>query len=245
MKNDITGWVNLNKPLHMTSARAVAIAKRLTRAAKVGHAGTLDPLATGVLPLAFGKATKSVNLLMEAKKTYRFSVTFGERRSTDDAAGEMIATSGVIPAEAAIRSLLPHFIGTIEQLPPAFSALKVGGRRAYELARKGEVVELKPRCVTIHALTLLSVDGHSATLLAEVSKGTYIRALGRDMAQALGSEGYISALHRCRVGPFDDTDAISLDFLEQSMHNPATWLLPVDTALDGILESASKKPDAA
>ncbi len=244
----IDGWVNLNKPLHMTSARAVAIAKRLTNAAKVGHAGTLDPLATGILPLAFGKATKQVHLLMDAKKTYRFSVTFGERRATDDAEGEVVATSDIIPAESAIRAILPRFTGEIEQMPPIFSALKVDGQRAYDLARKGEAVALKARRVTVYHLQFLQLVEKTATFEAEVSKGTYIRSLGRDMAQTLGSEGYIAALHRSRVGEFSDNDAISLDFLEQSVHNPAAWLIPLfpsDTALDGIPAPASRKPDAA
>ena len=242
MKNNITGWVNLTKPLHMSSARAVAIAKRVTNAAKVGHAGTLDPLATGILPLAFGKATKQVNLLMDAKKTYRFSVTFGEARTTDDAEGQVIATSAMIPVEADITSILGRFTGEIEQLPPVFSALKVDGKRAYDLARKGELVTLAPRKVTIHALELCAVEEKTATFAATVSKGTYIRSLGRDMARALGSEGYISMLHRSRVGAFSDSEAISLDFLEKSVHNPAAWLrplLPGGTALNGISAHAS------
>ncbi len=242
MKHSINGWVNLTKPLYMSSARAVAIAKRVTNAAKVGHAGTLDPLATGILPLAFGQATKQVNLLMDAQKTYRFSVTFGEARATDDAEGEIIATSDIMPSETDIQNILSRFTGEIAQLPPAFSALKVNGKRAYDLARKGEAVELKPRKVTVFSLMLQSMEEKTAKFEAIVSKGTYIRSLGRDMARALGSEGYISALHRSQVGPFSDTDAISLDFLEESVHNSAAWLRPLfpgDTALDGIPARAS------
>lgn len=243
----VDGWVNLNKPLHMSSARAVAIAKRVANAAKVGHAGTLDPLATGVLPLAFGKATKQVNLLMDAKKTYRFSVTFGEQRSTDDAEGEVVATSDKIPTLAEIKAVLPRFTGHIEQMPPAFSALKVDGRRAYDMARAGEEVVLKPRLVTIYTLQCLGLNANSAEFEAEVSKGTYIRALGRDIALALGSAGHISALHRSRVGPFSDTDAISLDFLEESVHKAtgsgqSPWLLAL---LDGAPAEAIDEPDAA
>ncbi|MEJ0009979.1 MAG: tRNA pseudouridine(55) synthase TruB [Alphaproteobacteria bacterium] len=235
-KQNITGWINLNKPLGMTSARAVAAAKRTTNAAKVGHAGTLDPLATGVLPLALGKMTKSIHLLMDATKGYRFSVTFGEARATDDAEGEVVATSDVIPTAEQIRAILPRFTGEIEQLPPAFSALKIDGQRAYDLARAGQEVVLKPRVVTLYTLSLLGLEGRVARFEAEVSKGTYIRALGRDMARALGSEGYISALHRSRVGPFSDKDAISLDFLADSVHKATgsgatPWLL---TTLDGI-----------
>ena len=245
------GWVNLTKPLNMSSAHAVAVAKRLTNATKVGHAGTLDPLATGILPLAFGKATKQVNLLMDAKKTYHFSVTFGERRSTDDAEGEVIATSPYIPSADEIRAILPQFTGEIEQMPPAFSALKVDGKRAYDLARAGQVVELKARKVTVYSLSLIpppasggDVSEHATqySFTATVSKGTYIRSLGRDIAQAVGSEGYISRLHRASVGPFIDQNAISLDFLKENLHNPAAWLQPLfpgDTALDGVPARAS------
>ena len=246
-KRVIDGWVNLDKPLNMSSARAVAIAKRLTNAAKVGHAGTLDPLATGVLPLVFGKATKQVNLLMDASKTYRFCVTFGERRTTDDAEGEVVATSAHIPNENETRTILSQFIGEIEQIPPVFSALKVGGKRAYDLARQGQEVMLNPRRISIYQLQLLELNGRIAKFEASVSKGTYIRSLGRDIAQAVGSEGYISYLHRCQVGRFTDTDAISLDFLEKNVHNPAAWLHPLfpsGTALDGIPAHAPK-PDAA
>lgn len=270
MKTIIDGWVNLAKPLNMSSAHAVAIAKRVTNAAKVGHAGTLDPLATGILPLAFGKATKQVNLLMDARKTYHFSVTFGERRSTDDAEGEVIATSPNIPTEDDIRAILSRFTGEIEQTPPAFSALKVDGKRAYDLARSGQAVELKARKVTVYSLHYLPLEGGGreqqragggvlqgspqpqpsplkgqgacASFIATVSKGTYIRSLGRDIAQALGSEGYISQLHRASVGPFTDANAISLDFLRENSHNPAAWLQPLfpgDTALDGIPARAS------
>lgn len=243
----IDGWVNFNKPLHMTSARAVAAVKRISDAAKVGHAGTLDPLATGVLPMALGKATKSIHLLMDAEKTYHFSVTFGERRATDDAEGEVVATSDVVPTHEQVETILPRFTGLIEQLPPAFSALKVAGKRAYDLARAGEEVVLKPRNVTIYMLRCLGLSGKTAKFEATVSKGTYIRALGRDMAQALGTEGYISALHRSRVGPFCDSQAISLDFLEESVHKAAgsgqhPWLLAL---LDGIPAGATDKPDAA
>lgn len=243
----IDGWLNLNKPLHMTSARAVAIAKRVTGAAKVGHAGTLDPLATGVLPLAFGKATKQVSMLMDARKLYRFTVTFGEQRATDDAEGEVIATSDKIPGHIEIETILPKFSGQIEQLPPAFSALKIDGKRAYDLARAGEQVELKPRTVTIYMLRFLGLNSNSANFEAEVSKGTYIRSLGRDMAKAVGSVGYISALHRSQVGSFSDMDAISLDFLEESVHKAAgsghtPWLLPL---LDGTPAEATREPDAA
>ncbi len=404
--NAINGWINLNKPLGITSSGAVNKVKWLLKPQKIGHAGTLDPLATGVLPLALGEGTKCVNLLMDAKKIYEFTVTFGERRSTEDAEGEVIATSDKIPTELEIRSILPAFTGEISQLPPIYSALKVDGKRAYDLARAGEEVTLQPRLVTIHQLEFLGCgfgaqkalspcgrglgegagqlrahlplaqqqqtaeraqqlrqdatevekklwgalrsrqlegykfrrqhpidqyiadfvcleerlvieldggqhadrvnedksrtaylesqgfriirfwnnevienlegvltaiehqllapspnplpqgeracpDAHlgvknnasqcvTATFRATVSKGTYIRSLGRDIAQALGSEGYISRLHRAAVGPFTDEHAISLDLLAESVHNApplegsAQWLTPLHAALDDI-----------
>jgi tRNA pseudouridine55 synthase len=218
-RNPLHGWVNLYKPLHITSADAVFQVKRLIHPTKIGHAGTLDPLATGVLPLALGEGTKCVNLLMDAKKTYEFSVTFGQRRSTDDAEGEVVTTSEHIPSEAQIRGILPLFTGEIMQTPPIYSALKIAGKRAYDMARAGEEVVMQARPVTIHSLELMGVDAPStAHFRAVVSKGTYIRSLGRDIAQSLGSEGYISRLHRAAVGPFTDARAISLDFLAESVH---------------------------
>ena len=279
----INGWVNLNKPLGITSADAVNKVKHLLKPQKIGHAGTLDPLATGVLPLALGEGTKCVNLLMDAKKTYEFAVTFGESRTTDDAEGEVAATSDHIPTIEQIQAVLPQFTGEILQLPPIFSALKVAGRRAYDMARAGEEVVLQPRPITIYALELLgftnlnsplegesnrscdSVGGmalthgeppprslrsplpleggakNTAHFRATVSKGTYIRSLGRDIARAAGSEGYISRLHRAAVGPFTDRDAISLDFLAESVHKAALsgdtvipGLTPLHAALDDI-----------
>lgn len=233
------GWINLNKPLGITSADAVFQVKRLIHPSKIGHAGTLDPLATGVLPLALGEGTKCINLLMDAKKTYEFSVTFGERRSTDDAEGEVVATCEKTPTESEIRDVLPRFTGEIMQMPPAFSALKIAGKRAYDLARAGEEVVLAARPVTIHALEYLGRESKIAHFRAVVSKGTYIRSLGRDIAQASGSEGYISRLHRAAVGPFSDETAISLDFIAESVHKAAppggfSWLTPLTTALDDI-----------
>jgi tRNA pseudouridine55 synthase len=240
-KRSVNGWVNLHKPIGMTSADAVHRVKRLIRPEKIGHAGTLDPLASGILPLALGEATKCVPLLMDAKKTYHFSVTFGERRTTDDAEGEVVARSGVIPSQEAIRAILPEFTGEILQIPPVYSAIKQGGKRAYALARAGQEVTLSPRKVQIHTLELLKLKGNLAEFQATVGKGTYIRSLARDIAQALGSEGYISRLHRAAVGNFHETSAISLDFLEKSAHSPAnfeggipSWLLPACAALDDI-----------
>ena len=240
-KRSVNGWINLHKPAGITSADAVARVKRLIRPEKIGHAGTLDPLATGMLPLALGEATKCVPLLMDAKKTYHFSVTFGERRTTDDAEGDVVATSDVVPTAEQIRAILPEFTGEILQTPPAYSAIKQGGQRAYALARAGQEVVLTPRKVQIHGLELLNLNGNLAEFQATVGKGTYIRSLGRDIAQALGSEAYISRLHRAAVGNFTETNAISLDFLEKSAHSPAdfeggspSWLLPTHAALDDI-----------
>ncbi len=239
--NPLNGWINLNKPLGITSADAVNKAKWLIKPSKIGHAGTLDPLATGVLPMALGEGTKCINLLMDAKKTYEFSVTFGETRSTDDAEGEVLETSSHIPTESQLREILPRFTGAISQMPPIYSALKVAGKRAYDLARAGEEVKLAPRIVTIHALDFIAFTSQTtATFFATVSKGTYIRSLGRDMAAACGSCGYISRLHRSAVGPFTDRDAISLDFLEKSVHKAqpsegnSFWLIPLERALDDI-----------
>lgn len=235
----ISGWINLSKPLGMSSAQAVGKVKWLLKPAKIGHAGTLDPLATGVLPLALGEGTKCVNLLMDAKKTYEFSVTFGEERSTADAEGEVTATSDARPTPEQIEAVLPRFMGRITQVPPIYSALKIDGKRAYELARAGEVVEMKSREVTIHALEFLGIEGAVGQFRATVSKGTYIRSLGIDIARAAGALGFISRLHRAAVGPFSDKDAISLDFLEKTAHNAAPtgdspWLLPLRVALDDI-----------
>lgn len=319
--NPYHGFINLHKPIGITSADAVNRVKRIIRPTKIGHAGTLDPLATGVLPLALGEGTKCINLLMDAKKTYEFSVTFGERRSTDDAEGEVIATSDHLPSEAEICAVLPRFTGVISQTPPIYSALKVDGKRAYDLARAGEAVELQAREVVVYSLEYLGDGGeagsplpsgevgfpsdrnssegagserlgnpgegdsglarprphpdlqpnvfdvwtnptspegggvHAAPLShnnqqpralkvgrfrAVVSKGTYIRSLGRDIALSLGTQGYISRLHRAAVGPFTDQDAISLDFLEKSVHKAAPptgepcWLTPLERALDDI-----------
>lgn len=247
----IDGWINLNKPLGMTSAQAVNKVKWLLKPAKIGHAGTLDPLATGILPLALGKATKLVSQMMDARKIYEFRIVFGEARATDDAEGEVVATSPVIPTEQEIQAVLPRFMGEITQIPPMYSAIKIDGKRAYDLARAGAVVEMKPRQVMVYGLELLNHLPNPnpeslpcAHFRAEVGKGTYIRSLGRDIAQALGSVGYIGRLHRTAVGPFCDKNAISLDFLEKSVHNPAPVggppiVLPLNALLDGIPASAA------
>ena len=237
LKNKVDGWVVLDKPLGLGSTQAVGKVRWLFSAAKAGHGGTLDPLATGVLPIALGEATKTVPFVMDGRKEYRFSLRFGEARSTDDGEGEVTAASDVRPSDETIRAALPAFTGEVEQMPPAFSALKVGGQRAYDLARAGEAVGLKPRRVTIERLELVArPDADHADFVVACGKGTYIRALGRDLAKALGTVGHLSALRRTAVGPFREEAAISLPKLEALGHIPPLLgaLVPVATALDDI-----------
>jgi tRNA pseudouridine55 synthase len=252
-KRDVHGWVILDKPVGMTSTHAVSIVKRLFTAKRAGHAGTLDPLASGCLPIALGEATKTVPFVMDGRKAYRFSVRWGEERDTDDAEGRVVATSDTRPSEAEIRELLPGFTGLIEQVPPRFSAIKVDGERAYDMARDGEDVALKPRPVDVHRLDLVEVpDPDSAVFEAECGKGTYVRALARDMGRLLGSRGHVAALRRTGVGPFTESDMIPLERLESLCHRAAAGelslaqvFLPVETALDDIPALAISKADAA
>src|SRR5262245_9782628 len=233
----IDGWVILDKPVGLGSTPAVAKVRRLFGAAKAGHGGTLDPLASGVLPIALGEATKTVPFVMDARKEYRFTLRFGEARSTDDGEGEVTATSDARPSDQEITRALPAFVGEVEQTPPAFSALKVEGKRAYELARAGETVDLRPRRVRIERLELVDrPDTDHADFVVSCGKGTYIRSLGRDLAQALSTVGYLSALRRTAAGPFREKMAISLPKLEALGHIPALLgaLAPVSTALDDI-----------
>ncbi len=214
------GWIILDKPLGLGSTQAVGAVKRVCREAglgkvKVGHGGTLDPLATGVLPIALGEATKLCGRMLDATKTYAFTVQFGTETDTLDLEGKVIAESPVRPTLAEIEAVLPRFTGPIAQVPPAYSALKVDGMRAYDLARKGEAVELKSRSVTIHDLTIGAADADSVTLIAGVSKGTYIRSLARDIALALGTVGHVTMLRRLKAGPFGIDQAISLDKLNE------------------------------
>ena len=235
------GWIVLDKPLGIGSTTAVSAVKRILRQAgeaktKVGHGGTLDPLATGVLPIALGEATKLAGRMLDATKAYEFTIRFGEETDTLDAEGSVIATSDVLPAPAELEAVLSHFTGPIAQRPPAYSALKVDGKRAYDLARAGEDVALKSRAVTIHELKLLAADDASATLSATVSKGTYIRSLARDIALALGSVGHVTMLRRTKAGPFDLSQAISLDFLSEAAKARALTrtVLPLEAGLDDI-----------
>ncbi|MES2783245.1 MAG: tRNA pseudouridine(55) synthase TruB, partial [Pseudomonadota bacterium] len=216
------GWIILDKPLVLGSTQAVAAVKRNLREAgfgkiKVGHGGTLDPLATGVLPIALGEATKLCGRMLDASKTYDFTISFGIETSGLDAEGEVVATSDHRPTLEDVKAVLSNFKGPIEQIPPAYSAIKIDGKRAYDLARAGEVVEMKSRAVTVHELSIHEIEGHeprdAVTLSADVSKGTYIRSLARDIAYALGTVGHVSMLRRTRAGPFSLQSAISLDKL--------------------------------
>jgi len=253
VKRDVHGWVVLDKPVGMTSTHAVAIIKRLFAAKRAGHAGTLDPLASGCLPIALGEATKTVPFVVDSHKTYVFTVRWGEERDTDDAEGRVVRTSESRPDSAAIKALLPRFVGTIEQVPPRFSAIKIDGERAYDLAREGQAIEIAPRPVTIYRLELLDTpDLDHAVIAAECGKGTYVRALARDLGRVLGALGHVCALRRNRVGPFAERDMISLERLESLCHraaagegNLADLLLPVETALDDIPALAVSPADAA
>lgn len=240
------GWIILDKPLGLGSTQGVSAVKRALREAgygpklrdlpKVGHGGTLDPLATGVLPIAVGEATKLAGRMLDSDKVYDFTVRFGMQTDTLDLEGREVATSDVRPSRADIVAILPRFTGPIEQVPPAYSALKVDGERAYDLARRGEDVVLATRAVTIHALTLRDTDGDSATLTAHVSKGTYIRSLARDIALALGSVGHVTMLRRIKAGPFGLETAISLDKLADAAMGRTLeqCLLPLRAGLDDI-----------
>ncbi len=216
----VNGWIILDKPLELGSTQAVGAVKRNLRSAglgkvKVGHGGTLDPLATGVLPIALGEATKLCGRMLDASKEYAFTIAFGTETDTLDLEGKVIAESAVRPSRAELEAVLPRFTGPIEQVPPAYSALMIDGQRAYDLARKGEAVALKSRSVTIHALRLEGAEAGHATLVAHVSKGTYIRSLARDIARALGTVGHVTMLRRLRAGPFGLDRAISLDNLNE------------------------------
>ncbi len=245
----IDGWVILDKPHGMSSANAVAHVRRILGARKAGHAGTLDPLATGVLPIALGEATKTVPFIMDASKDYAFTLAWGEARTTDDAEGAVTARSDILPDAVAVDASLGAFIGTIEQVPPAYSALKVAGERAYALARAGAAPALAPRRVTIERLERLDHDpaARHTRFFVRCGKGTYIRALARDLAAALGTVGHLAALRRTRVGPFSIDRAISLEMLAELGHGaPAeARVLPVMTALDDIPALAVTDAEAA
>jgi tRNA pseudouridine55 synthase len=245
----IDGWLIVDKPSGIGSTDVVNKVKRAFDAQKAGHGGTLDPLATGLLPVAFGAATKTVPYVMDGTKSYRFTLRFGEARDTDDADGQVIATSDSRPTDEQIRAALPGFIGEIMQVPPIFSAIKVGGERAYDLAREGQAVELQPRPARVDRFELESrPDADNAVFLVESGKGVYMRSLARDLALALGTVGHIATLRRMRVGPFREDQAIPLDKLLGSGDMPPPspdLLLPVTTALADIPALALTEAEAA
>ncbi|MGE0252570.1 MAG: tRNA pseudouridine(55) synthase TruB [Dongiaceae bacterium] len=243
IKKKINGWLVIDKPVGMGSTQVVGAIKRLTSAAKVGHAGTLDPLASGLLPIALGEATKTTSYVMDGDKIYDFTVTWGQERDTDDSEGKVVKESANRPTQAEIEKFIPQFIGEVWQIPCTYSAIKKDGMRAYDIAREGGEVKLDPRQVFIDSLTILSMDeAAGATIFrCHCGRGTYVRAIARDLGRLLGCFGYVSALRRTKAGPFTESHAISLDSLEKIGDNTPTgvnplnsFLLPVDAALDDI-----------
>jgi tRNA pseudouridine55 synthase len=249
--NPVHGWVVLDKPSGITSTQAVSAVRWAFQAQKAGHAGTLDPLATGILPIALGEATKTVPFAVDGAKTYRFTVRWGAETSTDDSEGPVTNTSDRRPTLAEIEALLPRFTGEIMQTPPQFSAIKINGERAYDIARDGETVELEPRPVTIDSLRLVDMpDAATSIFEADCGKGTYVRALARDMGRALQCFGHIIALRRTRVGPFHEGDSVQLDHLRKAAEagdhaTVAQALKRVDIALSDIPQLIVSQQDAA
>ena len=248
----VHGWLILDKPVGVSSTDAVARVKRAFQAAKAGHAGTLDPLASGILPVALGEATKTVPFVVDGIKSYRFTVRWGAETDTDDSESKVVETSDVRPSRADIERLLPDFIGEIEQVPPRFSAIKISGARAYDLAREGDAFALSARAVQVNRLEIVEIpDQDHCVLEADCGKGTYVRALARDLGRALGCFGHVSALRRTRVGPFKEDATISLAKREEIGHSAAglegldAVLAPVETALDDIPALAISGDDAA
>jgi tRNA pseudouridine55 synthase len=242
----LDGWINLHKPKGIGSTPALGAVKRALKPEKAGHGGTLDPLASGVLPIALGEATKTVAYAMDADKSYDFEVTWGQRRSTDDAEGDVIATSDVRASESQIQGVLSRFVGNITQVPPIYSAIKVDGERAYDLARAGEEIELKSRDVVIYDVVLTDAKADTARFSVTCGKGMYVRALARDIAQALGTQAFVSELIRTRVGPFTLESAIPLDFFtSEGLKDPNAVLQPIQTVLDDISALAVDEAEAA
>ncbi len=246
------GWLVVDKPVGPTSAAVVGRLRHALRAGghgrvRIGHGGTLDPLASGVLPVALGEATKLAGHLLNGPKAYRFTIRFGTATATGDAEGAVTATTAARPDRASLAAILPRFAGTIRQRPPAFSAVKLGGRPAHARARAGEAVTLPERSVTIHALALEAFDGETATLAVRCSKGTYVRSLAADLAAAAGTLGHVAMLRRTAAGPFAEEDALPLDKAVQLVHGPAPEqaLLPLAAGLDDIPVMAVSPADAA
>ncbi len=251
-RNQLHGWIVLDKPLGISSTQALGKVRWLLNADKCGHGGTLDPLASGVLPLAFGEATKTVNWAMDGKKTYRFRVKWGHETTTDDLEGEAGPATGIAALQHDIEAVIPQFIGAVQQKPPSYSAIKVSGERAYDLARSGVVVDLAARTVNIESLHIENHDpAGETTFIVQCGKGTYVRSIARDMGRALGCRGHVTLLRRLAVGPFSEKDAISLEKLEELSHmqpseNSLSGVLrPIETVLDGIPALAVMDPEAA
>lgn len=240
----VSGWLILDKPFDFGSTEAVSKIKWLFKAQKAGHAGTLDPLASGMLPIALGDATKTVPYVMDGRKIYEFTVTWGEERSTDDLEGEVTRTSGTRPTADAIKAILGGYTGVIQQIPPQFSAIKIDGERAYDLARDGETVEIPSREVEIHRLTLIGSDENTARFEVECGKGTYVRALARDFGRELGCYGHISALRRTFVAPFGEDDMVPLADLTalEGIEDEAERLAAIDAFLIDTGEALSSLP---
>ncbi|MBN9246088.1 MAG: tRNA pseudouridine(55) synthase TruB [Hyphomicrobium sp.] len=249
--NAVHGWLVLDKPINMTSTQAVAAVRRAFNAQKAGHSGTLDPLATGILPIALGEGTKTVSFAVDGEKAYRFTVRWGAETETDDTEGAITKTSDNRPARAEIEKLLPRFHGEIMQTPPAYSAIKIAGERAYDLARSGETVVIEPRPVFIDSLTLVDMPDEATSVFeARCGKGTYVRALARDMGRILGCYGHVIALRRTQVGPFDESRAVPLEALLAAAESGdpdqvAKYLLPVESALADLPELLVSQSDAA
>jgi tRNA pseudouridine55 synthase len=250
--NPINGWVVLDKPIGMTSTQAVGKVRWLFQAQKAGHAGTLDPLATGILPIALGEATKTVPYAVDGQKAYRFTVRWGAETDTDDAEGQIVERSDMRPTRQSIEALLPSFLGEILQTPPAFSAIKIDGQRAYDLARQGEAVKLEARPVQIDRLELVEMpDRDTSVFEAECGRGTYVRAIARDIGRTLGCLGHVTALRRTRVGPFEEAQSVTIAELEAAAGiddggvEIKTLLRPVESALAELLEVNVSQSDAA
>ncbi|MGE0054291.1 MAG: tRNA pseudouridine(55) synthase TruB [Hyphomicrobium sp.] len=250
--NPVHGWLVLDKPLNMTSTQAVGFVRRAFNAQKAGHAGTLDPLATGILPIALGEGTKTVPYAVDGEKAYRFTVRWGIETTTDDTEGQVLNASDIRPSRTDIEGLLSRFIGEIMQVPPQFSAIKVDGERAYDLARDGEEVRLAARPVYIERLELIDMpDAETSVFEAECGRGTYVRAIARDMGRLLGCFGHVIALRRTRVGPFDEDRAVSVEEIEDAMKAEdggaalSRLLEPVESALSDLPELMVSPSDAA
>ena len=234
--SSIHGWISIYKEPDMTSFQVVRQARRILNIKKIGHGGTLDPFATGVLPIAINEATKTVDYVMNHEKEYKFTITFGEEKDTGDLTGETTFTSKKIPTKQEIHEILQKFIGEIEQTPPKYSAIKIDGKRAYDLARNNKEFEIKPRKIQIHSLKLLKTSGKTADFITTCGKGTYIRSLAQDIARSLDTYGYVSKLERTKVGQFTKENSVKLSELEKltEQNNPAKYITSINSALPNM-----------